>query len=78
MGTPGARTCFDGVTDTIEFEAGTLMGDRYVRLQTELDVASDDLDDASEQNLAALRFEAERLIAASEAEIERVCSVLVA
>ncbi len=68
---------FDGVADTIEFEAETLMGDRYVRLQTELDIASDDLDDASARNLAALALEAERLIAASEAEIERVCAILV-
>ena len=43
---------FDGVADTIEFEAGTLLGDRYVRLQPELELASDDLDDASAENLA--------------------------
>ncbi len=67
---------FDGVADTIEFEAATLMGDRFVRLQTELRVASDDLDDASERNLADLRTEAEQLIAASEAELDRVCAVL--
>jgi patatin-like phospholipase/acyl hydrolase len=69
---------FDGVADTTEFVAATLMGDRYVRLQTELDVASDDLDDASPANLAALRTEAERLIAASAAEIDRVCAILAA
>ena len=39
--------------------------------QTRLDEASDDLDDASEENLAALRREAERLIAARDADIER-------
>ena len=69
---------FDGVADTIEFEAATLMGDRYVRLQTELNIASDDLDDASERNLADLRTEAEQLIAASEAELDRVCAILAA
>ena len=73
---PVLDVVFDGVADTIEFEAGTLMGDRYVRLQTELDIASDELDDASERNLAALRLEAEQLIAASEPEIERVCTIL--
>jgi patatin-like phospholipase/acyl hydrolase len=67
---------FDGVADTIEFEAGRVMGDRYVRLQTELDEASDDLDDASPGNLAALRREAEQLIAASDAELDRVCAIL--
>jgi uncharacterized protein len=67
---------FDGVADTIEFEAGTLMEDRYVRLQTALDLASDDLDDASAANLANLRTEAERLIAASGPELDRVCAIL--
>jgi len=73
---PALDMVFDGVADTIEFEAGTVMGDRYVRLQTELDLASDDLDDASPSNLAALRTEAERLIAASAHELERVCAIL--
>jgi patatin-like phospholipase/acyl hydrolase len=67
---------FDGVADTIEFEARTLMGDRYIRLQTGLELASDDLDDASASNLAALRAEAEQLIGASAAELDRACDVL--
>ncbi|HKH18638.1 MAG TPA: patatin-like phospholipase family protein [Solirubrobacteraceae bacterium] len=67
---------FDGVADTTDFEAATLMGDRYVRLQTQLNIASDDLDDASERNLAALRREAEQLIARSQEELDRVCAVL--
>jgi len=67
---------FDGVADTTEFEAGKLMRDRYVRLQTELNIASDDLDDASAANLAALRAEAEQLIAGSQAELDRVCAIL--
>jgi patatin-like phospholipase/acyl hydrolase len=73
---PALDMVFDGVADTIEFEAAALMGDRYVRLQTELDIASDDLDDASPANLAALRTEAERLIAASADELDRVCAIL--
>jgi hypothetical protein len=67
---------FDGVADTTDFEARTLMGDRYVRLQTELELASDDFDDASAANLAALRTEAEQLIAASGAELDRVSAIL--
>jgi patatin-like phospholipase/acyl hydrolase len=73
---PALDMVFDGVADTIEFEAGTVMQDRYVRLQTELELASDDLDDASAANLANLRTEAERLIAASGAELDRVCAIL--
>ena len=67
---------FDGVADTIEFEAQALLRDRYVRLQTRLELASDDLDDASADNLDALRREAEQLIAASGPALDRVCAVL--
>ena len=73
---PALDMVFDGVADTIEFEAAALMGRRYVRLQTELNVASDDLDDASERNLADLRTQAEELIEASESELDRVCAIL--
>ncbi len=68
---------FDGSADAVDTQLQALAGDRYVRLQTRLNEASDDLDDASEANLAALRREAERLIAARDADIDRVCALLV-
>ncbi len=67
---------FDGGQDAVDFQLGILLADRYVRLQTRLDEASDDLDDASPENLAALEREAERLIAARDDELDRVCSRL--
>jgi patatin-like phospholipase/acyl hydrolase len=69
---------FDGGSDAVDFQLGTLLADRYVRLQTRLDEASDDLDDASADNLAALRREAERLIEAHDAQIDDVCARLAA
>ncbi|HEX4691493.1 MAG TPA: patatin-like phospholipase family protein [Solirubrobacteraceae bacterium] len=69
---------FDGSADTVDDQLARLTGPRYVRLQTRLDEASDDLDDASESNLAALRREAERLIAARDADIDALCSTLTA
>jgi patatin-like phospholipase/acyl hydrolase len=67
---------FDGSADAVDDQLGRLVDARYVRLQTRLDEASDDLDDASEENLAALRREAERLIAAHSADIDRLCGIL--
>jgi uncharacterized protein len=67
---------FDGSADAVDEQLDRLAGDRYVRLQTRLDEASDDLDDASAKNLAALRREAERLIAARGADIDRACATL--
>jgi uncharacterized protein len=67
---------FDGVADTTEFEAGQLLGTHYVRLQTELLHASDDLDDASPENLRALRAEAERLLSDRAADVDALIAEL--
>ena len=67
---------FDGSADAVDTQLSALLDDRYIRLQTRLDEASDALDDASPDNLAALRREAERLIARRSADIDRLCSAL--
>jgi predicted acylesterase/phospholipase RssA len=69
---------FDASTDAVDAQLTALAGERYLRLQTRLEEACDDLDDASPSNLAALRREAERLIADRDADIDRACAVLVA
>jgi predicted acylesterase/phospholipase RssA len=67
---------FDGSADAVDLQLSALAGGAYLRLQTRLDEASDALDDASEENLAALRREAERLIAGRSADIDRACAIL--
>jgi uncharacterized protein len=54
---------FDGVSDVTDHQLGQILGaDRYFRFQTRLDRASDDLDDASPENLRLLRQEAAELL----------------
>jgi hypothetical protein len=67
---------FDGSADAVDSQLSRLLDDRYIRLQTRLDQASDDLDDASAENLAALQREAAQLIARHDADIDRLCSAL--
>jgi predicted acylesterase/phospholipase RssA len=67
---------FDGSADAVDRELAGLVDGRYIRLQSRLDDASDALDDASAANLKALRREAERLIAARTADIDRLCALL--
>jgi predicted acylesterase/phospholipase RssA len=75
---PIINVVFDGASDAVEAQLSKLAGNHYIRLQTRLEEASDDLDDASPENLAALRREAERLIADESAEIDRACTLLTA
>jgi patatin-like phospholipase/acyl hydrolase len=67
---------FDGSADAVDTVLERLIDDAYFRLQTRLDEASDDLDDASPENLAALRREAEQLIAERSADIDRLCGLV--
>jgi patatin-like phospholipase/acyl hydrolase len=62
---------FDGVSDAVHYQLDHVLGgDRYWRLQTELTLASDDLDDASDDNLAKLRGHADDLIREQSAVLD--------
>jgi uncharacterized protein len=63
---------FDGQAETTQFIMDRLLGDAYIRLQTQLQQASDDLDDASPRNLARLRAEAERMMDEQAEVLERL------
>jgi uncharacterized protein len=68
---------FDGVSDAVNYQLLHALGEeRYWRLQVELTLASDDLDDASEDNLRDLRIQAERLIEAESAKIDAAIAAL--
>jgi patatin-like phospholipase/acyl hydrolase len=70
---------FDGLSDTVDFQvAGLLAAGGYVRLQTALTIAKDDMDDASEQNLRDLREEGRKLVREKSAEIDDLCARLTA
>jgi uncharacterized protein len=68
---------FDGVSDAVNYQLErVLTGERYWRLQVELELASDDLDDAGEDNLRKLRRQAEELISARTADLDAVLAKL--
>lgn len=67
---------FDGVSDAVDYQLRQILGERFFRFQTRLDIASDDMDDASRRNLEALKHEATQLIQAQRADLDRVCGLL--
>jgi patatin-like phospholipase/acyl hydrolase len=68
---------FDGVSDAVDYQLEHALDEgHYWRLQVELTRASDDLDDASEDNLEKLRRQAEELIAARSADLDAVIAKL--
>ena len=68
---------FDGASDVVDYQLTQLLGDqRFFRFQTELTNASDDLDDAGEANLRALRLTGERLISERERDLNQAIAAL--
>jgi len=69
---------FDGSSDTVDYQLVQLLGeDHHFRLQTTLETASDDMDDASEENLRNLRLEGENLVERESAQLDTVIELLV-
>ena len=62
---------FDGVSKAADHQMRLFLGERYQRLQTTLDYASDDMDDASKGNIRNLKQTARELIKANEQALEQ-------
>jgi patatin-like phospholipase/acyl hydrolase len=73
---------FDGVSDTVDHQLQLLCevsdgeDPRYYRFQTELNVGSDDMDNVTNTNMAALKQKAQELIEAQDADLNKLCAEL--
>ncbi|MFM9913729.1 MAG: patatin-like phospholipase family protein [Methylophilaceae bacterium] len=67
---------FDGVSDAANYQMNMLLGEKYIRLETSLSIASDDMDNTTNGNIENLRAEAKKLIRTHENEIDAVCELL--
>ena len=66
---------FDGVSKAADHQMRLFLGERYVRLQTSLHYASDDMDDASRGNIRNLKQTARELIKREGAELARLLAL---
>lgn len=62
---------FDGVSKAADHQMRLFLGERYQRLQTSLVTASDDIDDASKENIGNLKKIARELIKQNEVALEQ-------
>lgn len=75
---PAIGALLDGQADTIEFQIQKLIPskDQYLRLQVQLLVENEHMDDASPANIAALMDAANQMLAAKDGEISEFCARL--
>jgi uncharacterized protein len=81
---PILNVVFDGVSDTVDHQMKILCRDsdhgdpRYYRFQTELDVGSDDMDNATATNLLALEHKAQEMLDENAGRLDKLCEELTA
>lgn len=64
----------DGVSDAVDYQMKQVLDGNFIRLQTTLTIASDEMDDASPENIKNLMKEAEMLIEANRSIIDSLFS----
>ncbi|MBJ7608943.1 MAG: patatin-like phospholipase family protein [Candidatus Dormibacteraeota bacterium] len=65
---------FDGISSTTDYQLAQIMGkDDYFRLQTELTIASDTMDDVRPGNLGDLQRQGQKLIDDNADALARIC-----
>jgi predicted acylesterase/phospholipase RssA len=69
---------FDGSADSVDYIARHLVGDSYFRMQTELAIGLDDMDDVSDTNIAALEAVARDYLAQADTrkQLKRLATLL--
>jgi len=73
---PLLSVIFDGQADDVDYQLRQILSGNYVRIQGRLDVASDDMDDASPANIEALRTEARKIMRKHEGDLSILCDRL--
>ncbi len=73
---PILNVVFDGVNDAVDYQLTQILGDKFYRFQTRLDIASDDMDNASKANIEALYMEATNLIKNNDKRLDEICSII--
>jgi uncharacterized protein len=69
---------FDGVTESVQYEAETVIGDGYRRYQVRLDEDEEAMDNVSRANVDALIDLAEVLVKKRSADLDALCAELLA
>lgn len=64
---------FASSLDAVNYQLGKVMGDKYVRLQSQLKIASAELDDTTSKNMKSLQKEANAIIEDNQKVINKFC-----
>ncbi|XGA09111.1 MAG: patatin-like phospholipase family protein [Wolbachia endosymbiont of Xenopsylla cheopis] len=67
---------FGSSLDAVDYQLGEVMGDRYIRIQSQLKVASAEIDNTTAKNIEDLKQEAQMMISDNQRLIEEFCQMI--
>lgn len=73
---PLLSTMFDGQSDAVDYQLRQILRGDYLRIQGRLDLAMDDMDNASASNIQALEVEANRMARAHAGDLSEIIDLL--
>lgn len=73
---PILSVLMDGMSDAVDYQLRQILAGNFYRFQGRLDLANDDMDDASARNIEALKKEAAKIVIKQERDLELVCEML--
>lgn len=65
---------FGSSLDVVNYQLNNIIDDQYLRIQSQLRVASPDMDNAEAKNIKFLRQEAQIMIECSQEIIDKFCN----
>ncbi|GHM58820.1 MAG: hypothetical protein sL5_10920 [Candidatus Mesenet longicola] len=67
---------FGSSLDAVDYQLGEVMGDKYIRIQSQLKVASAEIDNTTAKNIEDLKQEALMMISDNQRIIEEFCQMV--
>ncbi|MBD0392233.1 patatin-like phospholipase family protein [Wolbachia endosymbiont of Pentalonia nigronervosa] len=72
---PLINVMFASGLDCVDYQLEQVMGDKYIRIQSQLKIASAEMDDTTPQNIEHLQQEAYEMVENNQAIIDELCNI---
>lgn len=73
---PVMSCMFDGVSDAVNYQMWQILGDNFIRLQTTLTIASDDMDNATNGNIQCLKMEVAKILDENKDAFNKIINLI--
>jgi patatin-like phospholipase/acyl hydrolase len=72
---PLINVMFASSLDAVNYQLDQVMGDKYMRIQSQLKIASAEMDDTTPKNIEHLQQEAYEMVENNQAIIDEICKI---